>query len=49
MPRVYALRPVLLVIYPLIHQSLIWHHLNYEIAKEGIDVRSSELDRGLSI
>ena len=48
-PQVCALRPMLLVLYPLIHQPLIWHRLNYEMAEEGIDVRSSELDRGLSI
>ena len=45
---VCALKPVLLELYPLIHQSFIWHHLNNEMVKERVDVRSSELDRGLS-
>lgn len=47
MSQVCALKLVLLELYPLIRQSFIWHHLNNEMVKERVYVRSSELDKGL--
>lgn len=47
MSQACALKPVLLKLYPLICQSFIWHHLNNEMVKERVYVRSSELDKGL--
>ena len=46
----YALRLVLLELYPLIHHSLIQYHLVIEMVEEmvlGMGVRSSELDTRL--
>lgn len=42
MSREYALRSVLLELYPLIYQSLIWYHL----ASEMVEERLSELGMG---
>lgn len=47
MSQVCAVKLVLLELYPLIRQSFIWHHLNNEMVKERVYVRSSELDKGL--
>jgi len=46
----YALRPVLLELYPLLRHFLIRHHLVSEMIEErfvGDEVRSSELDMSL--
>ena len=49
MSRFSILRPVLLSLYPLIHQSLIKHHLEMSTIKYRVDdVRSRELEIGLS-
>ena len=50
LPRYYgAFRPVLTTLYPLIHHSLIAHHLEMiSIEYRDINVRSSELEIGLS-
>ena len=47
--RFFALRPILLSLYPLICQSLIKHHLEMTTIEYRVDdVRSSELETGLS-
>lgn len=49
MSHFIALKPILFFLYPLIHHSLIKHHLEMTTIKyREDDVRSSELETGLS-
>ena len=43
-----ALKPILLSLYPLIRHSLIKHHLGMTVEYKEGDVRTSELETGLS-